>query len=553
MAITLRFCGAARTVTGSCFLMRTPRCSFLVDCGLFQGHKTLRELNYQPFPFDPASVDFVLQTHAHIDHSGLLPKLWKGGFTGPVFMTRGTRDLLSFMLPDSGHIQESDVAHLNRRYARRGKPLIEPIYTQADAVACQEHFRTVEYMAWTDVGDGVRARFWNAGHLLGSASIEIEVATGRDDQRFLRLLFSGDIGPEHKLFQPDPEATNNLDYVICESTYGGRKRTRATPSERRTLLASMLKEAEGTDRVVLLPLFAVERTQELIADITRLQQSGAIPPVPIFLDSPLAIRITQVFQRHAGELEDLGKRPSPFANPNLRFTETAEESKAIDRIGGGAIIMAASGMCDAGRIRHHLKRWLWTRQATVLLAVYQAPGTLGRLLVDGVDAVTIQDDLIKVRANIRQTDLYSGHADGTELLDWIGKRQPIRRALFLAHGEDDAINALRDALVEGGMEASRVVAPVLDDEMELLDDDGQPKLRPEPRRLQPEVIGHADWHNELAQLTLDLRERFDRAVDDRSRSALARRLRRALESQEEDEPQGGQATRSGTQRKTRKR
>ncbi len=534
MAITLKFCGATRTVTGSCFLVRTPKVSFLVDCGMFQGHKTLRELNYGTFPFDPKRIDLVLLTHAHIDHSGLLPKLWKLGFAGPVLMTRGTRDLLSFMLPDSGHIQEVDVENLNRRYARRNRGQIEPMYTSADAEACQENFRTVEYSTWTEAAEGVRVRYWNAGHILGSASLEVEIATGRDDQRFLRLLFSGDIGPEHKLFHADPEAPNNFDYVICESTYGGRRRTRASEDDRRVLLAQMVKDALRADRMLLLPLFAVERTQEIIADLTRLQQSGAIPPVPIFLDSPLAIRITKVFQAHARELEGVGER-SLLTNPNLRFTETVEESKAIDRISGGAIVIAASGMCDAGRIRHHLKRWLWTEQATVLLAGFQAHGTLGRLLADGVDAVTIQDELIKVRATIRQTDLYSGHADGDELAEWLAERQPIARALFLVHGEDEAINALRDRMVASGMAPSRVVAPVLDDEMDLLSDGVGPRPRSGPRRLEPEVIGHADWHNDLARFTLDVREAFDRAADDRSRAVLIRRLRRALAGEPADD------------------
>jgi metallo-beta-lactamase family protein len=528
VSITLRFCGATRTVTGSCFLLRAPMCSFLVDCGLFQGSKTLKQLNYSPFPFAPEKLDFVLQTHAHIDHSGLLPKLWRSGFRGPVFMTRGTRALLSFMLPDSGHIQEMDVENLNRRYAKRGMPRVDPIYTQSDAELCQETFRTVEYATWTEVGDGVRARYWNAGHLLGSASIEIEIATGKDDQRFLRLLFSGDIGPEHKLFQPDPEAPANFDFIICEATYGGRRRTRVTADERRTLLAKEVNEALRGDRMLLMPLFAVERTQELIADLTRLQQSGAITPAPIFLDSPLAIRITKVFQSHARELDELDKQPTLLSNANLRFTETVDESKAIDRLTGGAIVLAASGMCDAGRIRHHLKRWLWSDRATVLLAGYQAQGTLGRLLVDGVKAVKIQGDNIKVRAAIRQMDLYTGHADGDELLEWVRRRQPILRALYLVHGEDEQVNALRDAVIKSGMPADRAIAPILDDEMELLGDGIDTRVRPLPRRLQPEIIGHADWHNDLAQFSLDLRDVFERAADDRSRAALIRRLRRAL-------------------------
>ncbi|MCB1549078.1 MAG: MBL fold metallo-hydrolase, partial [Hyphomicrobiaceae bacterium] len=509
-------------------------CSFLVDCGLFQGSKTLRELNYRPFPFEPADIDFVLQTHAHIDHSGLLPRLWKCGFRGPVLMTRGTRDLLSFMLPDSGHIHEMDVENLNRRSVRRGKPEVEPIYTRQDAELCQEQFTTVEYAAWTEVWEGVRARFWNAGHILGSASIELELATGRTDQRFLRLLFSGDIGPEHKLFQPDPDAPDTFDYVISESTYGGRMRTRATPEDRRARLAREVNEALRADRVLLVPLFAVERTQELLSDLTRLQQAGAIPHVPIFLDSPLAIRITEVFQRHASELEELDARPSLLRNPNVRFTETKEESQAIDRIRGGAIILAASGMCDAGRIRHHLKRWLWSERATVLLAGYQAQGTLGRLLADGVGVVRIQGDEIRVRAAIRQTDLYSGHADGQELVRWITERQPIRRALFLVHGEDEEMDALREDLIKRGIPDERVIAPVLDDEMELLADGPSPRRQPVPRRLQPEAVGRADWHNDLAQFTIDLRAAFEQAADGRSRALLLRRLRRALAGGEDD-------------------
>ncbi len=536
MTITLRFCGATRTVTGSCFFVRAPKCSFLVDCGLFQGHKTLKELNYQRFPFAPRLIDFVLQTHAHIDHAGLLPKLWKSGFKGPVFMTRGTKDLLSFMLPDSAHIQEMDVQNLNRRNARRGKAEVAPIYTQEDAEACQDNFRTVEYSIWTEVGEGVRARYWNAGHILGSASIEIEIATGRDDQRLLRLLFSGDIGPEHKLFQPNPDAPASFDYVICESTYGNRKRTRATAEERRMLLARIVNEALAGNRILLLPLFAVERTQEIIADLTRLQQSGAIPPVPIFLDSPLAIRITKVFQNHVEELEDIDARQSLLTNPNVRFTETVDESKAIDRVSAGAIIMAASGMCDAGRIRHHLKRWLWSEKSTVLLTGYQAQGTLGRLLTEGVEEVTIQGDAVKVRAKIVQTDLYSGHADGVELVDWVGRRQPINRALFLVHGEDEEINAFREKLVKGGMQETRVIAPVLDDEMELLANGIGVRPKPIPRRLSPDVINRADWHNELAQFTLDLREQFERAADDRSRRILIRRLREALGGKTGDSP-----------------
>jgi metallo-beta-lactamase family protein len=525
--VILRFCGAARTVTGSCYWVRSGPTSFLVDCGLFQGSKTLKELNYRPFPFDPKRIDFVLLTHAHIDHAGLLPRLIKEGFTGPVYMTEGTKDLLTFMLPDSGHIQEIEVATLNERKQQWGVPAVEPIYTRSDAEDALQRFETIAYENWIEPAEGVRARFWNAGHILGSASIELELSSGRE-QRVLRMLFSGDIGPEHKLFHADPKAPENFDYVVMESTYGGRARTKATPEHRRMLLAQEVKQALRAEGVLLIPVFAVERTQELLCDLIRLEESGGIPRVPIFLDSPLAIQVTKVFESHIGELEDLGGRRSLLRNPSIIATLTADESKRINRISGGAIIMAASGMCEAGRIRHHLKHWLWRRETTVLLAGFQAQGTLGRILADGASTVKIQGAEIAVRAKIRQTDLYSGHADRDELVAWIRGRQPIKRAVYLTHGEDNDIEALRDALTAAGLEKTRVIAPVLDDEVELTGEGPMPRARAAPRRLEPDAVGRPDWHNELAQISLDIKSQLDAAADDRSRNIILRRLRRAL-------------------------
>ncbi|HMN38414.1 MAG TPA: MBL fold metallo-hydrolase [Hyphomicrobium sp.] len=526
--VILRFCGAAKTVTGACFWLRSGEANFLVDCGLFQGSKTLKELNYRPFPFDPGQIDFVLLTHAHIDHAGLLPRLIKEGFKGPVYMTQGSKDLLTFMLPDSGHIQEIEVEHLNERNRQWGVPDVEPIYTRRDAEGAIERFKTVAYETWIEPVEGVRARFWNAGHILGSASIELELSCGRE-QRILRMLFSGDIGPEHKLFHADPKAPENFDYVVMESTYGGRTRTKATPDHRRMLLAEEIKQALRADGVLLIPSFAVERTQELLCDIIRLQESGAIPRMPVFLDSPLAVQITKVFESHIEELEDLGGRKSLLRNPAIVPTITADESKRINRITASAIIMAASGMCEAGRIRHHLKHWLWRPDATVLLAGFQAQGTLGRLLADGASAVTIQGTEIAVRAKIRQTDLYSGHADRDELVEWLRGRQPIKRAVYLVHGEDDDIEALRDSIASAGLDKSRIIAPVLDDEVELTGEGTLPRERAAPRRLDPAVVGRPDWHNELAQIFLDIKSELDKAADDRSRNIILRRLRRALE------------------------
>lgn len=528
MSITVRFCGAARTVTGSSYLFQTATGRFLVDCGLFQGQKTLKELNYGAFPFRPADIDAVLLTHAHIDHSGLLPKLVRAGFEGPILATRGTIDLCSYMLPDAGSIQESEVTQLNRRNASRGRKEVQPIYTQADAIASLQSFRPVDYERWTDVIPGVRARYWNAGHLLGSASIELEIAE-QGSARPLRVLLSGDVGPEAKLLQPDPEAPTDFDYVISESTYGDRVREATTPALRRKHLAAEVRDAAAAGGALLIPAFAVERTQELIVDLVDLMEQGGIPTAPIFLDSPLAIRATEVFRRHSESLDPAVDAARLLNSPHLKFTETVDESKAIMRLSGFHIIIAASGMCDAGRIRHHLKRWLWNQRATVLLAGFQANGTLGRFLQNGTKAVRIQGEEIKVAARIRMIDEYSGHADGAGMASWIAARRPIARGLFLVHGEEGAIAGLAERVAERIIPATKVYQPMLDDIYEL--------AAPEPRvldvdhrrRLAPEAVTHLDWHNEMSELMLDINDRVAAAADDRARGVIIRRLRRALE------------------------
>ena len=527
----LSFCGAAGTVTGSCYWMQTERCQFLVDCGMFQGSKTLKELNYGAFPFDPAEIDFVLLTHAHIDHSGLIPKLVKQGFKGPIFATEGTFDLLNYMLPDSAYIQETEVDRLNRRNAQRGKPPVEPIYRRDDVDAALKAFSNVAYESWREVGEGVRARFWNAGHILGAASIEVEIATGQRNPRVSRLLFSGDIGPEHKLFHPAPDAPDNFDFVCCESTYGGRRRGDVSPEKRRRILAQEVKRALERGGNLLIPVFAIERTQELLLDLTILFDSGELPKVPVFLDSPLAIKATAAFEKNADQLEDIARVPELFHRPNIRFTESVEESKMIGRIHGGAIIMAGSGMCDAGRIRHHLKQNLWRADATVLLVGYQAPGTLGNLLASGASLVKIQGEDLRVKAAIREIDVYSGHADGDQLLAWMKERLPVKAAIFLTHGEEESLEALREGLAGLGVPEERVIVPQLDDVVDLLAGESKVKFRPVPHRLPRESLRGRDWHNDLAEFSLDLRECLEQAGDDKARGVILRRVARALKSE----------------------
>lgn len=524
----LHFHGAAQIVTGSCYRLEHRGAEILIDCGMFQGSKSEKELNYRAFPFDPTKLTALLLTHAHIDHAGLIPKLTKAGFPGPIYATPATVDLCAVMLPDSGHIQEVEVQQLNRRNSRRGKEPVEPIYTFSDAVAALTQFRPVLFSHWFDVTDDIRARYWNAGHLLGSASIEIELAGAGRDGAALRVLFSGDLGPDNKLLQPDPESPSGADFVICESTYGDRDRIDASEDERRRILREEVQAAAKQQGALLIPSFAVERTQELLVDLNRLIRDGDIPPTPIFIDSPLATKASNIFVSHKDEIDHGDELSQAFRSPNVRFTESVEQSKAIARLRGFHIIIAASGMCEAGRIRHHLKDWLWRANGTVLLVGFQAVGTLGRILQDGAAQVRIQGEEINVRARIRSIDLYSGHADGPELVNWVTRRAPISQAVFLTHGEAPAQAALT-ARIAGAVPAGRVLAPALDTAFELtLDGPRQFETGQRPRT-EPAVIGRPDSHNDLAALLIDINEQIDKAADERTRAVIVRKLRRALE------------------------
>ena len=521
----LRFHGAAGTVTGSCQLIEVADRRVLVDCGLFQGSKTEKELNYRPFPFPPESLAAVVLTHAHIDHSGLIPRLVKEGFGGSIWATPATRDLASVMLPDSGHIQEIEVEQLNRRNSRRGRDPVTPIYTAEDAAAAIEHIRTLPVGRWQEIAEGIRIRFWNAGHLLGSTSAEMEIDGA---ERPLRLLFSGDLGPEHKLLQFDPEAPSGIDHLICEATYGDVDREGVDDRRRRAALKAEVKAAMRPDGVLLIPSFAVERTQELLADLVLLMEQGEIATVPIFIDSPLASRASRVFAAHAHDLESGDLLARAMRAKNVHFTESVEQSKALDHQHGFHMVIAASGMCEAGRIRHRLKNWLWREEATVLLVGYQAAGTLGRVLQDGAGVVRIQGEEIKVRARIRMLDLYSGHADGPELAAWVKGRLPIGGTVFLVHGETEAVAGL-EARLAAFVPRERIVAPALDACYELAPDGARALsdrwARP---RLEPERVGRRDWHNDYQTLLLDLQEALAGAADDRARAVVLRRIRRAL-------------------------
>ncbi|NNU81742.1 MBL fold metallo-hydrolase [Halovulum dunhuangense] len=522
----LTFHGAAGCVTGSCFRLETAHGAVLIDCGLFQGSKTEKELNYRPFPFRAERIAAVILSHAHIDHSGLLPKLVRDGFRGTIHATEPTVDLCSVMLPDSAHIQEYEVEQLNRRNRARDRDAVEPIYTGEDAAECLGLFRAQPYDAWFSVGPGVRARYWNAGHLLGSASVEVELADPA-----LRLLFSADIGPDYKLMHPDPEGPSGIDYLVCESTYGDTDREDATAARRRALLRDEVKAAFNPNGALLIPSFAVERAQELIADLSQLMAEGELPQIPIHVDSPLATKATRIFARHSRSLEGGGALMEGLSSRNLHFTETVEQSKALDSVKGFHIVIAASGMCEAGRIRHRLKNWLWRDEATVLLVGYQATGTLGRILQEGARSVRIQGDEYKVRARIRSIDLYSGHADGPELAAWVKARLPLAQQAFLVHGEPEAIAGLA-ARLNGILAPEDVLVPALDESFELTPN-GAVRLAGAAPRLPREGMARLDWHNDLSKLILDINDTLRAEADDKARAVTIRRLRRALEGEDD--------------------
>lgn len=530
MTATLTIHGAAGTVTGSCYRLDVRDKCILIDCGMFQGDKTLKELNYKPWPFEPRQVSAVLLTHAHIDHSGLIPKLAKAGYTGNIYATPETCDLLHFMLPDSGGIQEMEVERLNRRNERRGRKVVFPIYTEQDAVDSLRLLSAREFDVWFEVVPGVRARFWNAGHILGSASIEVEIANPGSPPT--RMLFSGDIGPEHKALQDDASAPKEIDVLIMESTYGGRSRPRLDDRQRRAVLAQEVNEALAAGGNLVIPAFAVERTQELLADLVQLFAEKSVRRVPIFIDSPLATHITEVFARHLHKGAAAGAS-TQFSGSTIRFTRTVQESMQIEQVTGGAIIIAASGMCEAGRIRHHLKNNLWRPNATVLLIGYQAAGTLGALLERGESAVRIQGEDISVRARIRKLDIYSGHADHEELLDWLKERLPVRLGMFLTHGEPEATAALRAAIAQWGNAAPRVLEPKIDEVYAIDARKIRPvKLPPSFKRLdryaEAEALSGHDWHNDYARLMLLIQQELKDASSDADRRKLLKKMRRLL-------------------------
>ncbi|MGV3574236.1 MAG: MBL fold metallo-hydrolase RNA specificity domain-containing protein [Devosia sp.] len=525
MTVTLHFHGAAGTVTGSCYRVVHPKGQFLVDCGLFQGNKSVRDLNLKPTPFNPQEIDFLLLTHAHIDHAGLLPKLYAEGWRGPMWMTEPTSGLLEYLLPDSAGIQESEAERETKKRNRRGDEPAKPLYTMEDASEALLHRQTCGYGEWINPGPGVRARYWNAGHIIGSASIEVEVTNG--DGKPVRLMFSGDIGPDEKVFYNEPEGPSDFDYILCESTYGGREREDYTLVQRREALKTEINLAMQKGGNLIIPAFAVERSQELLHDIGVLIRDGEIDPRLVVLDSPLASKVTGVYRKYAKMFEDTELTADElFNDPRFRIIEAVEDSKALNTIKGGAIIMSASGMADAGRIKHHLRNNLIRSNATVLFVGYQAPGTLGQIILSGAKEVRIHGTLVPLRATIRSMGNYSAHADHSELMEWIKERLPAHGAIFLTHGEEEERTALRAALMATGLGGDQIVLPQLDDYFELTAAGIAAAKAPAARRVDLRQLP-ADWHNAFSDFTIRLSQRLH-DLPDSEKLALMTSLQRKL-------------------------
>ncbi len=516
-SLTLTFHGASGEVTGSCMELIRGGHRILIDCGMFQGSRSLEQLNLEPFGFDPRDIAAVVLTHAHIDHSGLLPKLATHGFHGPIWCTGPTRDLLQFMLADSGRIQEMDAERRNRRRDRAGEEPFAPLYTEQDALAAWRLCKPIERGDWFEPAPGFRARLWNAGHVLGSASIEIEAGG-------VHAMFSGDIGPEYKAFLADPDGPKGFDYVVCESTYGARNREKLTMEQRRTVLAAEVASAIARGGNLVIPSFALERTQELLLDLAYLLRENRIPKTPVFVDSPLANEITGVFARYSARLEDTGGI-NVFANPDFHFVGDTAESIRLNSM-SGAIILAASGMCEGGRIRHHLLHNLHRRDSTVMFVGYQAQGTLGRIILEGAKRVRISGTDVQVRAQIRRIDNYSAHADQSELLDWIDQRSPIEGTLFLDHGEPDSFEAMRRELQRRQPELN-VRIPRIGETYALTA--AKRARRTGTGNVAAQQAAGRDWQNAYADLATGLKAKLARIPAERRQDAIAR-LRKVLDS-----------------------
>ena len=452
------FLGATKTVTGSNFLVEGAGKKFLIDCGMYQGQAADEVQNESPFLFDVNEIDFMLLTHAHIDHSGRIPKLYNEGYRNPIFATKATCDLCSIMLPDSGHIQEMEAEWKNKKRKRKGEKELPPMYTAEDAARCLEIFVPIKYDELIEIDPMIHVRFNDAGHMLGSSIIEIWV---REDDKETKIVFTGDIGNNDIPLLSEPTMIESADFLEMESTYGNRLHIRN--DEKAEEFLKIVSETLDKGGTVVIPSFAVGRTQEILYELNNLKDTmhdeefyreyETIMKAPVYVDSPLAISATEVFEDNMDLFDEDTKKimqsgDNPLEFPGLKFTKTADESKELNERNESAIIISASGMCEVGRIKHHLKHNLWNPNSTILFVGYQAQGTLGRKIVDGAKTVKIFGEEIAVNARIEYIEGYSGHADQEWLLNFIYSFFTKPKHIFLVHGEPEGQKVLRDKIIE---------------------------------------------------------------------------------------------------------
>ena len=456
--MNITFLGATKTVTGSNFLLEGAGKKILVDCGLYQGKAKEERENYEDFAYDVHDIDFMLLTHAHIDHSGRIPKLYVAGYRGPIYATKATCDLCAIMLPDSGHIQEMENVWQNKKRARVGKKELPPLYTAQDAIDCLEIFRPVSYDEIIDLDENISVRFNDAGHMLGSSIIEVWV---KEDGETKKIVFTGDLGNNDIPLLDSPTMIETADYLVMESTYGGRLHNRN--DDKAELFLNIVAETLDNGGNVIIPSFAVGRTQEILYELNKLKEQkndeeflkkyDTLMKAPVYVDSPLAISATEVFKQNMNLFDEevrqeIQKGDNPLEFPGLKFTQTVEESRALNDDSHPHIIISASGMCEVGRIKHHLKHNLWNPKNTILFVGYQAPGTLGAKIVSGEKKVKIFGEEIVVNARIEYIEGYSGHADQEWLLNFVYSFITKPKHIFLVHGEPEGQKILKEKLLE---------------------------------------------------------------------------------------------------------
>ena len=444
----LKFCGAAGTTTGSQHLLEVNGSRILLDCGLYQGRRMESWERNQQFYFDPATLDAVVLSHAHIDHSGNLPNLCQQGFNGNIYATFATRDLCSIMLPDCARIQKYDVEWINKRRKRAGEPLVEPLYDEMDAESCLRQFVNIGYDRPLPIADGVTLTFIDAGHILGSAQILLDVTENGQQRRF---LFSGDVGRGDNELLRDPVLADEVDFLLMESTYGGREHE--LPTQANDHIERVINETLARNGKVIIPAFAVERTQQLIYVLHELSEAGKIPDVPIFVDSPLAVNATEIFRIHPECFNEevyqfLFEKRNPFGFEGLRLIRSVSESKQLNESREPAIIISASGMCEAGRILHHLRNNIENPNNTILFVGYCAENTLGWKIRNQWEEVNIFGEPFKLKAKVEILDSFSGHADHSELLDYFDGIGGPKEKTWLVHGEPERSRSLAEALRE---------------------------------------------------------------------------------------------------------